>query len=240
VGGFSDTVEAFWRAPLVRGEVLHRTDALTIVSDPALPDNRRVTLMSVGGVATIAALSPAMADRVLIRPVADESELRTALADAHVVLHPTDAVFYVSLSAKADLISEPDQPNVRRLTEQDRDVFDVFASAAPTQDLDDAYVELDHWAVFGAFRGDQLVCAASMYPWGGSDLADLGVIALPEFRRQGISRSVVRAACRHAYSRNHEPQYRCQLDNTGSRALAGSAGLTWFGNWEVVSAESPA
>lgn len=237
---FSQTVDAFWRTPLVRGEVLLRAGPLTIASDPGLADDRRVTIIDVGGTATIAALSPEMAARVLVRPIRDESELRNALATAHVSLHPADAVFYFSRAAKRELMSEQDQPNVRRLDQRDRDAFAAFVSAAPTQDLDDAYVELEHWAVFGAFRDEQLVCAASMYPWEGSDLADLGVIALPDYRRQGLSGGVVRAICRHAFGRGLEPQYRCRLDHHASRALATSAGLTWFGNWETVSTQSPA
>lgn len=237
---FPEVVEAFWRAPLARGEVLYRAGALTIVSDPTLVADRRATIVRLGGAATIATLLPATAAMVLVRPIRDESELRAALADAQVVMHPADALFYFSLAAKADLLSEPGRANIRRLTEEDRDVFAAFASGAPAEDLDNAYVELDHWAVFGAFRDDRLLCAASMYRWGGSELADLGVITLPNARRQGLARLVVRAACRYAYRQNHEPQYRCQLDNAASLALAASAGLTWFGTWEVASPQSPA
>lgn len=238
--GFSAAVERFWRAPLQRGEVLLRADALTIVSDPGLPDEHRATITDIRGGPTIAALSPATAARVLARPVRDESELRAALADAQVLLHPADAVFYFSLDAKADLLSGPGEANVRRLSEGDRDAFAAFAAAAPAQDLDDAYVELDHWAVFGGFDGQQLVSAASMYPWGGADLGDLGVLTLPGSRRSGLARAVVREICRHAYRQGYEPQYRCQLDNAASLALAASAGFTWFANWEVVPAQSPA
>jgi RimJ/RimL family protein N-acetyltransferase len=240
VAAFSETVEAFWRAPLARGELLHHSDALTVVADPTLADGREVIIIKTGGAATIAALAPAMAARVLIRPIRDESELRAALADAHVVLHPADAVFYFPVAATAELLTEPDRADVRRLDAEDRDAFAAFASAAPAQDLDDAYVELDHWAVFGAFQDGKLVCAASMYPWGDSSLADLGVLTLPNARRHGLARSVVRAICRYACSQGREPQYRCQLDNTASRALAAAAGLTWFGNWETVAPDSPA
>ena len=210
-----------------------------IVCDPDLSDERRVMITNVGGAATIAALSPAMAARVLVRPLRDESELRAALADAHVLLHPPDAVFYFSLAAKEELLGEPAQANVRRLTKDDRDAFVAFTSAAPAQDVDDAFVELDHWAVFGAFDEQQLMCAASTYPWDGSDLVDLGVLTLPDFRRRGLARAVVREICRHAYGESREPQYRCQLENRASRALAASAGLTWFADWEVVSPQSP-
>lgn len=217
----------------------HRTDELTIVCDPTLADDRRVMIVEVGGAPTIAALSPAVAARVLVHPIRDESQLRAALAEARVVLHPADAVFHFSLSRKQDLLDEPNEANVRRLTERDRDAFAAFAAAAPAQDLNDAYVELDHWAVFGAFEEGELVCAASMYAWDGSDLADLGVLTLPRFRRLGLARAVVRGICRHAYSQDREPQYRCQLDNTASRTLAVSAGLSWYADWEVISPQSP-
>ncbi|GGT45227.1 hypothetical protein GCM10010207_51840 [Streptomyces atratus] len=75
--------------------------------------------------------------------------------------------------------------------------------------MDDAYVELAHRAVSGAFADERLVRAASMYPWDDSTVADLGVLTLPSFRGQGHARRVVRAICRHAAGQGHEPQYRC-------------------------------
>ncbi|WP_373302707.1 GNAT family N-acetyltransferase [Streptomyces atratus] len=51
-------------------------------------------------------------------------------------------------------------------------------------------------------------------------MADFGVLTLPAFRGNGHGRHVVRALARHALSRGHEPQYRCQLDNHASVAPA--------------------
>ncbi|MNW69357.1 hypothetical protein D3C74_483430 [compost metagenome] len=42
---------------------------------------------------------------------------------------------------------------------------------------------------------------------------------------------------RHALSRGLEPQYRCQLDNVASVALAAASGLALFGTWEVPTPE---
>ncbi|MFE7112564.1 GNAT family N-acetyltransferase [Streptomyces sp. NPDC057575] len=74
----------------------------------------------------------------------------------------------------------------------------------------------------------------------GRTIANFGVLTLPAFRGNGQGRHVVRALARHALSRGHEPQYRCQLDNHASVAPAASAGLTAFGTWVVVSPDSPA
>lgn len=69
-------------------------------------------------------------------------------------------------------------------------------------------------------------------------IAETGVLTLPPFRGKGHARNVVRAISRYAYEQGFEPQYRCQLDNQASVALAKAAGLTLFGKWQVVSPDS--
>ncbi|MFE3902222.1 GNAT family N-acetyltransferase [Streptomyces sp. NPDC059153] len=170
----------------------------------------------------------------------DEAGFRQRLEKSGISLHGADNLFYFTDEARGMLLGEPDGPSIRPLTEADADVFGQFEEAASEQDLDDASVELDHWAVYGAFEDGRLVCVASMYPWDDAPLADLGVLTLPPYRGKGRARRLVRAISRHALSRGHEPQYRCQLDNHASVAAAGSAGLTRFGTWDVVSPDSAA
>ena len=148
-------------------------------------------------------------------------------------------MFYFADADKGALLQEDHAGTVRRLTEHDGAVFAAFESSASEQDRDDAYVELDHWAVFGSFEQERLVCAASMYPWENAQIADLGVLTLVPFRGKGHARTVVRAICKHAYEQGYEPQYRCQLDNHASASVAKAAGLTLFGRWEVISPDSP-
>lgn len=251
---FSQTITDFWRAPLVGGDVLHRDAALTVVSNGGLPEDRRVTVLTTRGAdlsgspaepaapadgpgAVLVAVTPQVAGLLdLAGPQAvTEASVRRALQDAGIALHEADCVFHLTEHATTALLDEVDAPTVRRLTAQDAAAFSVFEASAPEQDLDDAYVELDHWAVFGAFEGERLVAAASMYPWGGSRLADTGVLTLPDARAKGHARRVVRAISRYALSQGYEPQYRCQADNAASRALAARAGFTQLGTWEVVS-----
>src|SRR5579859_4534736 len=105
-------------------------------------------------------------------------------------MHPADNLFYFSRADLRALLREDSPPGVRQLSDADAALFAHFECSASEQDLDDAYVELDHWAVFGAFVQDRVVTAASMYPWGGAQIADLGVLTLPEFRRAGHARAV--------------------------------------------------
>ncbi|GAA4528819.1 hypothetical protein GCM10023160_27110 [Brachybacterium paraconglomeratum] len=55
----------------------------------------------------------------------------------------------------------------------------------------------------GTFLEDRLVCAANMYPWRGTQLADLGLLTLPEIRLRGLGRGTVRSICAAALERGH-------------------------------------
>ncbi|WP_345763420.1 GNAT family N-acetyltransferase [Diaminobutyricibacter sp. McL0608] len=231
----------FWSVPFA-GEVVSAAEGMALFVNPELDEEARVTVLwsSIDGGASIA-LSPAIAKTIGIKRVdaisaLTEAGVRSALMAAGIILHGADNLFYLLDSAKTALIAEADSPHVRRLTDADASHFNAFLDGASEQDLNDAQVELDHWAVFGAFGDDgALVSAASMYPWRDTMIADIGVLTLDSARGRGHARSVVRALYRHALGLGHEPQYRCQLDNTASVALARASGLSLFGRWEVVS-----
>ena len=238
---FSPVVTDFWYATFA-GERAAPTDAAFTVSVNAeLSEDRRVMVLRTTDGMVRAVLAPSLADALgfsELRPPS-EADLRRALSEAGVALHAPDNLFYFSRTDLDVLLAEDPHPDVRRLSGADAELFAQFQSEAPEQELDEAYVELDHWAVFGAFAQDRLVAAASTYPWGNARIADLGVLTLPAYRRRGHARAVVRALCKHAAQQGYEPQYRCQLDNYASVAVAKAAGLTHFGTWELVSAESP-
>jgi GNAT superfamily N-acetyltransferase len=234
---FSTTISNFWNAAFLGGEILYRDARFTLAARPDLDHDSRVMVLTHPDGPSMAVVTPELAGRLGLRelhaPSADS--FRRRLADANLVLHGADALFYFSAAEKHALLAEPEPPAVRALTARDAGAFAVFESSAPEQDLDDAYVALTHWAAFGAFVRDRLVSAASMYAWEGSRLADLGVLTLAHARGHGHARRVVRALCRHAYAQGCEPQYRAQLDHVASMALARSVGLSAYGVWEVVS-----
>lgn len=213
--------------PHPEGEVL-------VALDPALTGLRSVSLLRVEGEATLLSLSPARADELGLSATdrIGRAELSARLDRAGMVLADPDHLFYLPLTEQAALREEPWEGATRQLTDADAAAFAEFTAQAPEDDLDEAYVELDHWLVVGTFSGDRLVSAASMYPWGETLLADLGVITLPEFRGRGLGRATVRAISAAALARGYEPQYRCQLENTASAALARAAGFALFGVWE--------
>ena len=168
----------------------------------------------------------------------DAGRLAAKIADAGITLNTPDYLFYLPVVEQAALRNESVFGGTRQLTSDDGKALARFASEAPEDDMDDAFVEHDHWLVFGVFVDDRLVAAASMYPWDRTRLADLGVITLPEYRGRGLGRAAVRAISARAVALGYEPQYRCQLDNAPSVALAKLAGFTRFGEWEVIVSDA--
>ncbi|MFS0553728.1 GNAT family N-acetyltransferase [Brevibacillus sp. 179-C9.3 HS] len=238
---FSQTITDFWREPFLSGDVLYRDESFTVAINSELDEDSRVMVLETCDGRMMAVLTPALADKIGLSPQQNlsESTLRQRLNEAGVTLHGADYLFYFSEADKNILLLENLEGDLRRLTEEDEAVFAEFTSSSSEQDLDDAYVELDHWAVFGSFEQNRLVSAASMYPWEeDTQIADLGVLTLTSFRGKSHARKVVRSICKYAYGQGYEPQYRCQIDNDASTALAKAAGFTLFGKWEVISPDS--
>lgn len=185
-----------------------------------------------GSVRTV--LRPELIDRIgpYAAGATSIAGIQDQLARGGVSLHDPDYLFYLP----ADTSVAPDRSAVaRRLTIEDRAAFEAFQADASEQDRDDAFVEIDHWAVFGCFDGDRLVSAASACPWETAPVADLGVLTLPDVRGRGFARAVVLTISYFSRLEGYEPQYRCQLDNLASVALAKSCGFALFGKWIVAS-----
>jgi GNAT superfamily N-acetyltransferase len=230
---FSAVVTDFWTHGV---SLSARPDRVHVVVDPTLTDERAVSIMSVEGGPRILAVSPPRANAVGVTH-GDELEtdqVTSALLAAGVALNAPDNIFHVTAAHARALATEPIRPGVRALTLDDHAAFDRFTADAPDDDVDEAFVELDHWLVFGCFVDGRLVSAASMYPWDGSTLADTGVLTLAAYRGRGHGVATVRALSARALQLGYEPQYRCQVDNVASVSLAQAAGFTLLGTWEVV------
>lgn len=230
---FSPTVTQCWLpVDLVPGAA----GTVQVVIDPAMAADRSVAVLHLVDGPSLLTLTPGRAQHLGLsagQRVRVE-DLAPRLAAAGIRLNGPDCLFYLPATDHEAVRLEPSPGGTRRLTPEDHEAFALFTGQAPAADLDEAFVELDHWLAFGTFRGGQLVAAASMYPWRETRLADLGVITLPAERGHGYARRTVRAISSMALQLGYEPQYRCQQDNTASAALAESAGFVRFGEWDVV------
>lgn len=216
------------------GRPLCDHDRFVLTVSETLNPKRPAMMLEQEDGAVRAAVSPDVAERIAAQGVARLSarDLRVHLDLAGVALHDPDYLFYLPDTVR----QVPDfETSPRLLTEADRAAFDQFHQAASEQDREDAFVELDHWAVVGVFEKGRLVSAASMCLWADSPVADLGVLTLPDARGRGFARAVVQSINAVSKQRGHEPQYRCQLYNHASVALARSCGFVPFGEWTVAA-----
>lgn len=151
----------------------------------------------------------------------------------------TDQIFYYDVQQLKVVRALPKLYLIRPLTEDDQPIFDKFCKNLPAEDLENTFVALDHWLVYGVFVHDELVAVASMSIWDTNEhkIADLSVITSPKFRQQGHAKRLIRSISQAAIHLGYEPQYRCQLDNASSLALAQSAGLSPLLQWNVVLAD---
>ena len=232
---FSRTVTDYW-FPGDANRNAGELGAHQIVVDDTLPADRSLMLLEpVGRSGMLYATSATIQRLGLTGQTEIESRaLARAVASAHVTLNGADHLFYLPVEERTATRSQRVTPVTRQLGEADADVFGVLCTEAPKEDLDEAFVELGHWLVFGTFVGDRLAAVASAYPWRGTRFADLGVVTLPGFRGRGCARATVQALSAAALEQGYEPQYRCQLRNAPSVALARSAGFQRFGTWDVI------
>ncbi len=234
---FSPIVTDFWRTYFRRGTVLHDGADFQLAAYPDLDDDGQLmVLRTVDGKASVS-LVPELAERAGFDGAQSisEEDFWAGLDTAGISMHGADNLFYFTDDAREALVATAPIGDIRQLTADDEALFKAFESAASEQDLDDAQVELDHWAVFGSFDNGRLVAVSSIYQWEDAAIMDLGVLTLPIFRGKGHARRLVRAVFRYACAQGYEPQYRCQVTNTASSALAPAAGLTLFGTFDVIA-----
>lgn len=228
----SPAVDAFW-SDLVAGEVLAEAQGYRLTAAPA-GQYRAVVVERPGHPVQARVLEPvAQALDMRARPAWSLEALRERMREAGLALSGPGYVHHVEQHVAAQLLAEA-LPHVRQLGPDDAEAFAAFHAQASEADREEASVELDHWAVVGAFEGDELAAVSSAYPWHGSLLADIGVLTIARFRGWGHARAVVRAMSRIALERGLQPLYRCDVDNLASAGVARAAGMVRVGTLDAL------
>lgn len=182
-------------------------------------------------------VTPELADRLGVDDGArrDPDAVGTLLERRGVECAEPDLVHGLAEDRRLATITALDE-DVRTLEPGDGAAFAALVAACDGAEVDEAFVELDHWAVVGAFVDDELVSVASAFPFRSGRAADLGVLTAPAHRGRGYGRRIVRTLARIAIQRGHEPQYRCRVDHTASTALAAAAGFEPIGRVVLIDA----
>ncbi|MCL1671045.1 GNAT family N-acetyltransferase [Elizabethkingia ursingii] len=241
MNNFSKQVTDFWKEEM-NGDLWYEDDSFTLMINEDLEEDGQIMLLESADRQRVnAVITSAIMKRIglMVNDSLSESVFLQLLKDAGISLHGADYIYYYQEENKKKLLETASIETIRLLNASDAEAFEYFVSSASEQDLDDAYVELDHWVVFGSFEDGKLVSAASMYPWGDDvKIADLGVLTLPDYRGKGHARNLVHTICKYTLQQGYEPQYRCQIDNHASVALAAASGLTLYGKWDLIASDS--
>jgi len=112
---------------------------------------------------------------------------------------------------------------VRRINQGDRTAFYHFRNQCTREDLAEGFVELNHVAVFGAFYGEEIVAVSSIIEWG--DIADIGIITMPDFRELGLGKALGSRASEWGIINKKLIQYRHDVLNYGSLKVSRALGF---------------
>ena len=155
---FTKTVSDFWleRFPTT-DDALFKDANTTITITPSLIKYRLMRLNSIDGYTKIA-VAPELANNLQLESttVTSTEALWQKLEQANLSLHGADQLYYFPEAEKGHILNETTPDHVRQLTKDDETLFAQFTASASAADLDDAFVELDHWVVFGVFEGKTL------------------------------------------------------------------------------------
>ena len=124
------------------------------------------------------------------------------------------------------------QYTLNRLTSDDEPALNGLRQRCAEQEIEDAYVEIEHEIAWGCFKALQLTAVGSGYRRNG--FMDFGVLTDPEYRGQGLARHVVGALTDDTLERGLIPQYRCNVVNKASRRVAEAAGFSLYYTTESV------
>lgn len=238
----NDTISSHWNLPTSRGETLIDQPGFTVIVDPTLGEKRRVVELIAPDGSHRFSLRPEVAEALALRtsPPASADALLASLAAAEEKFHDWELVYYLSPAARQAVEAEAPADGIRVITGADAELFAAFEAVNTEDDLEEAYVEADHWlAVAHLDANGAIGAAASAYPWDGTLLADVGVITAPGARGKGLATALVKAISRLIIDKGYEPQYRCQDINTASQATAKRSGYELFARWRVVTGADP-
>lgn len=118
-------------------------------------------------------------------------------------------------------------PAIRPLSVADTPLIRRFQAACTPRDLQLGQIEPDDPVVVGYFVDDQLAGIGSLLYWG-YDIADIGIISHPAYRKRGIGLDITAELVRLGLAMGKVMQYRTLTTNLGSLALANRLGFAHY------------
>jgi RimJ/RimL family protein N-acetyltransferase len=210
----------------------------SILSEPQTPPTAWVSLWPVGQ-RVVTRVAPEIAEqlRAVLKGLPPEHRLTADDVATCWPGQPTERApqrLHVLDPATFRPASPAPGQQVRELTEADRDDFERFLAQCSEDDLEEGDVDIggEHDLTMGVQVDGRIVAVTSMFEWRG--FSDLGVVTVPQLRRQGTGKAVVSALCERLLDGPRVVVYRYSLDNLGSAGIARSLALAPLGVAESV------
>jgi len=210
----------------------------TLLPDEKYADQNMIILWLIGR-HTFANFSPARAE--LLKDVMVRLPGNTSLSGDHIqqvlgadsiVSRDIGLIHYLSPVDLPDLTTSAPF-HVRELALSDQEHLSALHGSCTPEEVDEAFVEIDHEIVFGCFNDHELVSAASGYRMTG--FLDIGILTHSRFRKSGLGKMVVGALCSWAIAHKVPAQYRCNILNSGSLGVARSLNFRhYFGSESII------
>ena len=118
----------------------------------------------------------------------------------------------------------------RKLTVEDKELFEEFHNSCSNQDKEEGMVSLDDPVVYGCIVDNKIVSVTSLWHWGDR-LSDIGILSHPEYRHRGYAKSVCQTMMSDI---DRLFIWRCDYDNAGSNKLALSIGFIEMGESYIL------
>lgn len=209
-----------------------------IISSKDFVDSKMAIIWHIGKMAFVQ-IDPAFSDRFFelrektLTPMnISAADVCSFFGDKQVSLDHTDYIYYLSPNEFIPFSPE-EEFTVRQLSMKDKKDLDALHKACPFDEVDNAYVHIDHELAFGAFFEHKLVSAASAYDWRGFAV-DAGVLTRPDFRRKGLGKAVISAICEKEIVNDRIMQYRAHIELISSWKIPESLGFKRYYKEETL------
>ncbi|MBN1246560.1 MAG: GNAT family N-acetyltransferase [Anaerolineae bacterium] len=176
-----------------------------------------------------ARLDPALSETVEVAlaaqttPVALKAAHLTPVIEVRQIGKVEDNVLTYLYPADLHPVEAPPGFEIRTLSTADAAALAALQAACLPEEVDEGEVSVEDEIGFGCFQGSALAAVATGFRLTG--FMDIGVLTHPAFRRKSLGKAAVTALCRWCIDHDVIAQYRCRVDNVGSRSIAASLGF---------------